>query len=119
MPEALMKTTLRFLNLNIHNSWYGMLEQHLSHWARLTAVTATEVVMERQREGRATFRVQVVLKVPGLDLHAEAMGRTLRAALVDVTQDLERQIQDRQSQRVERRASERLLSAAACAPMHD
>ena len=113
-----MRTTLRFLDLNIHNSWYPMLEQHLDHWQRLTAVTATEVVMERERDGRPTFRVQVSLKVSGPDLYTEANGRTLKAALIEATQDLERQIQDRQTQRVERRASERQLSAASAPQIH-
>jgi ribosome-associated translation inhibitor RaiA len=108
-----MKTTLQFLDLHIHNSWYPMLEQYLDHWQRLTAVTASEVVMERERDGRPTFHVRVSLKVSGPDLHTEANGPTLKAALIEATQDLERQIQGRQTQRVERRASERQLSAAS------
>ena len=111
--ESTMKTTLRFMDLNIHNSWHRMLEQHVDHWQRLTAVTATEVVMERQRDGRPAFRVQVRLEVPGGTLRAEAIARTLKAALVEATQGLERQIQDRQTQRMERRASERQLSAVS------
>ena len=96
-----------------------MLEQHVDHWQRLTAVSATEVVMERQHEGKPAFRVQVSLKVSGPDLHTEAKGRTLKAALIEATQDLERQIQDRQTQRLERRASERQLSAASALPIHE
>lgn len=108
-----MKITFRFLNLNIHNSWYRILEQHVEHWQRLTAVTATEVVLERQREGRAAFRVQARLAVAGGILHAEAVARTLKAALLETTHDLERQIQDRQNQRVQRRANERQLSVVS------
>lgn len=108
-----MKTTLRFLGLNIHNSWHRLLEQHVDHWQRLTAVDATEVVLERQHEGKPAFRVQVRLEVSGGTLRVEAIARTLKAALSAATQDLERLIQDRQTQRVERRASERQLSAAA------
>jgi ribosome-associated translation inhibitor RaiA len=114
-----MTTTLQFLGLNIHNSWYHMLDQHLDHWQRLTAVSATEVVMEREREGKPAFRVRVSLKVSGPDLHTEAHGPTLKAALVEATQDLERQIQDRQIQRVERRASERQLCAASGLQIHE
>jgi ribosome-associated translation inhibitor RaiA len=113
-----MKTTLQFLDLKIHNSWYRMLEQHADHWQRLTAVTATEVVVERQREGRPGIRVQVRLEVSGGTLHSEAFAGTLKAALVDATQDLERQVHDRQAQRVERRASERQFSAASSLQIH-
>jgi ribosome-associated translation inhibitor RaiA len=108
-----MKTTLQFLSLTVHNSWYRLLEQHLDRWQRLTAITATDVVVERQREGGPTFHVQVLLKVAGPDLHTEASGRTLKAALMGATQDLECQIQDRQMQRLQRRARERQLGAAA------
>ena len=114
-----MKTTLRFLNLNIHNSWYRMLEQQVDHWQRLTAVTATEVVMERQRDGRPAFRVEVRLEVSGGALRAEAVARTLKAALVEVTQDLEHQIQARQTQRMKRRASERQPGAASGPRTHE
>ena len=113
-----MRTTLAFLNLNVHNSWYRMLDQHVDHWQRLTTVSATEVILERQGDGRPAFRVQVRLEVSGGTLQTEAIARTLRAALVEATQDLERQVQDRQTQRVERRASERQLSAAAGPQVH-
>jgi ribosome-associated translation inhibitor RaiA len=108
-----MRTTIEFLNLNIHNSWYRMLDQHVDHWQRLTTVSATQVIMERQLDGKPAFRVQVRLEVPGGTLRTEATARTLRAALVEATQDLERQVQSRQTQRVERRASVRLVSAAS------
>lgn len=114
-----MKTTIRFLDLNVSNSWHRMLEQHVEHWQRLTAVSAAEVTMERQRDGRPAFRVQVRLEVPGATLHAEAIGRTLKAALGEATRDLERQVQDRQTRRVERRASERQLSTASGPPTHE
>ena len=108
-----MKTTLQFLGLNIHSSWYRLLEQHVDYWQRLAAVTATEVVMERQRNGRPAFRVQVRLQVSGGTLHSDTIAGTLKAALIAVTQDLERQIQDRQTRRVERRANGRRPGAAS------
>jgi len=114
-----MRTTIEFLNLNIHNSWYRMLDQHVDHWQRLTAVSATEVIMERQLDGRPAFRVQVRLEVSGGTLHTEATARTLKAALVEATQDLERQVQDRQTRRVARRANERLLSAASVLQIYE
>ena len=100
-----MKTTLQFLDLNIHNSWYRMLEQHVDYWQRLTSVTATDVVMERQPQGKPGFRVRARLAVSGGDFHAEAIARTLKAALHTASQDLETQIQARKAQRLERRAN--------------
>jgi hypothetical protein len=40
-------------------------------------------------------------------------------ALIEATQDLECQIQDRQTQRVKRRASERQLSVASGPQIHE
>ena len=98
-----MKTTLRFLDLKIHNSWHRMIEHPVDHWQRLTAVSATEMLMERQPDVRPAFRAQVRLAVSGGTLHVEAIARTLKAALTEATRDLERQIQDRRTRRVERR----------------
>lgn len=114
-----MKTTIQFLDLNIHNSWHHMIEQHVDHWQRLTTVTATEVVMERQRNGRPAIRVQVRLEAPGGTLHAEAIARTLSAALNEATHSLERQVQDRQTQRVERRTAGHQLGAAPVPQVHE
>jgi ribosome-associated translation inhibitor RaiA len=100
-----MKTTLQFLGLDIHSSYYRMLEQHVDYWQRLTAVTATDVVMERQPQGKAAYRVQVRLEVSGGDFHTGAIARTLKAALLLASRDLETQIQTRKAKRVERRAS--------------
>ena len=101
-----MKTTLQFLGLNIHSSWYRLLEQHVDYWQRLAAVTATEVVMERQLQGRPAYRVQVHLEVSGGVLHAETIAHTLKAALLMASQELETQIQARKARRVARRASQ-------------
>lgn len=113
-----MKTTVRFLNLEIHNSWHRVVEQHLDHWRRLTAVHATEVVIERQYVGRPAIRVEARLQVAGGSLHAEATARALRPALAETTRDLERQIQDRQTRRLDRRAGERQGGIAADHPVY-
>jgi ribosome-associated translation inhibitor RaiA len=116
--ESIMNTTLRFLNLNIHGSWHGMIEQQVAYWHSLTAVTATELLLERQHNGRAAFRVQVRLEVSGGNLHAEAVARTLKLALIGASRDLEHQIQNHQNQRVERRAHQRELAAGAGSPSY-
>lgn len=96
-----MKTTLQFQDLKIHNSWHRLLEENLEHWARLTAVTAAEVIMDRQREGRPAFRVQVRLETSGGRLHAEGIAPSLKAALLKVSEDLEAQIRARKARRLE------------------
>ncbi|MBI4664243.1 MAG: hypothetical protein HY735_36065 [Verrucomicrobia bacterium] len=76
-----MKTTLRYLRLNAQASWHRLLEQQLNHLHGLTPITATEVILEHQRETKPAFRVRVRLDVPGPGLHAEATRHTRRAAL--------------------------------------
>lgn len=100
-----MKTTLQFQDLKIHNSWHRLLEENLEHWQRLTAVTATDVILDRHREGRPAFRVQVRLEASGGRLYAEAIAHSIKAALLKVSEDLEAQIRARKAKRVELRAS--------------
>jgi ribosome-associated translation inhibitor RaiA len=107
-----MKTTFQFLGLDIHSSWYRILEQRVEYWQHLTAVRATEVVIERQSRGKLAFRVQVTLEVSSGNLHAEAFARTPKAALLLAGQDLETQIQARKAERVERRATHHHPAAA-------
>lgn len=99
-----MKTTLQFLGFSIHSSAQRVLDEHLDLWQRLTAVTSTEVVLERQLEPRQTFRVLVHLEVTDEVLHAEAAAASLKGALLAASQDLENQIQTRNARRVERKA---------------
>ena len=126
-----MKTTLHYLSLNAQATWPRQLEQQLEHLHRLTPITAAEVFLEHQREGKPAFRVQVRLEVPGPGthaqatrhsrrgallipgpaLHTEARGNTLEAALLKATQDLEHQVQARQLRRLERGKSKLQLSA--------
>ena len=111
-----MKTTLRLLNFDLTSSWRRLLEQHVDQWQRLAAVSATEVVLERQHTAKPGFRLQVRLETSAGPLQVEAVAPSLRAALLEATRVLERQIHHRQDQRVERRAAARLLSeAGACA----
>jgi len=94
-----------------------MMADQLKHLHRLTAITAADVVLEHRREARPAFRVQVRLEVAGPGphakvtrhtrqaallihgpaLHAEARSNTLEAALLRATQDLEHQVQARNS----------------------
>jgi ribosome-associated translation inhibitor RaiA len=100
------------VGLDIHGSSYRLVEQHVDYWQRLTAVTATEVVLERQHQGRGAFRVWARLEVSGENLQVEAISSTLKAALLMASQDLEAQIQARKAIRAERRASHSLSASA-------
>ncbi len=100
-----MRTTYQFLGFDPRGSSYRMLEQHVDYWQHLTAVAATEVVIERQPQAGPAFRVQARLEVPGGHLQAEAVARTFKAALLRASTDLETQIEARKARRLERRAS--------------
>jgi ribosome-associated translation inhibitor RaiA len=100
-----MKTTFQFLGLSVPGSCYRLLEQHVDYWQRLTTVTATEVVMDRQIQSRPTYRVQVRLEVAGGTLHAEATTRALKTALLAASKALEAQIEARKASRIARRAN--------------
>ena len=126
-----MKTTLRYRSLKAQATWHRQVEEQLQHLHGLTPITAAEVVLEHQREGKPAFRVQVRLEVPGPGLHAkatrhtrqaallihgpalhaEARGNTLEAALLKATRDLERQVQAGKLRRLERDKSQLQLSA--------
>jgi ribosome-associated translation inhibitor RaiA len=126
-----MKTTLRYLSLKAQATWHRQVEEQLQHLHSLTPITAAEVVLEHQREGKPAFRVQVRLEVPGPGqhakatrhtreaallihgpgLHAEARGDTLEAALLKATRDLEHQVQARKLRSLERGKSKLQLGA--------
>ena len=131
MMNANVKTTLRYLSLNAQATWHRQVEEQLQHLHSLTPITAADVVLEHQREGKSAFHVQVRLEVPGPGLHAkatrhtregallihgpalhaEARGNTLEAALLKATRNLEHQVQTRQLRRLERDRSQLQLSA--------
>lgn len=100
----MMKTTFQFNDLNIRSSWYPMLEQHVDYWQRLTAVTATEVVLERQHYGKSGFRVQVRLELSEGSVLAEGTASNLKSALLMASGELETKIQARKARRREGRA---------------
>ena len=68
----------------------------------LAAIDSAQVTLEWRPEDKRGFRVLTLLEVPGPDVHAEARDHTLRAALLKVVKDLERQIRSRRSRRAER-----------------
>jgi ribosome-associated translation inhibitor RaiA len=99
-----MKTSFQFLGLAVRSSWYRLLDQQLDYWQHLATVTAAEVIMERQPQGRPAYRVQVRLEVSGDTLPAEATAPSLKAALLLASQALVAQIDARKARRIARRA---------------
>ena len=110
-PEISMKISLRFLGLNAPATWNHLVMEHLKLLDKLANIESAQVDLERQREGKHTFRARVVLAVPGPDFHAEAADQTLRAALSKVVEKLEHQIRVRHNKRVARGKSNLQLGA--------
>jgi ribosome-associated translation inhibitor RaiA len=73
------------------------LERSLDQLRSLVSISATVVVLERQRAGTPAFRAFVSLAVPGPDIHAEACDHTLEAAWLKVINALRRKIVHRKS----------------------
>jgi ribosome-associated translation inhibitor RaiA len=95
-----MKISLRSLGLNTQVAWSGLVEEHLNCLQKLTNIESARVIVDRQREEAPSFRVQVVLVVPGPDYHADAADYTLAAALHKAVANLKRQILARRNKRL-------------------
>ena len=92
-----IKLRVRFRGLNPHATWHALVLSKLRRLQPLAAIASAEVILERQREGKPTFRARAELEVPGPDFHAEATDYTLQAALQKVMKNLERQIRLRKA----------------------
>ncbi len=97
-----MKISLRYHGLNAGAAWLGLIESQLAKLQKLAAIAVAQVTLEWRAEVKPSFRVAAQLEVPGPDFHAEATDHTLRAALVKVVKNLERQIRSRNSRRADR-----------------
>ena len=94
-----MKILLRSLGLNTQVAWSGQVQERLNCLQKLTTIESARVTLERHREEAPSFRVQVVLAVPGPDYHADAADFTLAAALRKAVGSLKRQILARRNKR--------------------
>ena len=97
-----MKILLRYCGLNARAYWQALIEERLKKLEALAAIASARVILERQHEVRPAFRVQTLLEVPGPDVHAEASDHTLRAAVLKVMKNLERQVRSRRQRQAER-----------------
>ena len=93
-----MKIQFQIRGLNANASLRGWLQNQLERLHRLIPVTAAEVVLEHERNGAPAFRAQVLLAVPGPDIHAAACDHTLEAVWRKVVNDLGKQIERRKNQ---------------------
>lgn len=98
-----MKIQLRYSGLNGSAFWRASVEGQLKKLEPLAAIASAQVTLERQHEVKPAYRVRAHLAVPGPDYHAEASDHTLQAALLKVTDKLERQIRSRKGRRADRR----------------
>ena len=98
-----MNITLRCHGLNSRAVWQGLVEAQLKRLQDLVAIASARVTLEWQHEVKPAFRVLALLEVPGPDFHAEASDHTLRAALLKVVNNLERQIRARKSRQADKR----------------
>ncbi len=98
-----MNIILHYSGLNARTTWRGLVEEHLKRLQAMAVIASAHVTLEWQRESKPAFRVQALLEVPGPDYHAEARDHTLRAAVLKVAKNLERQIRLRMHQRADRR----------------
>lgn len=113
-----MTTTLRPLSVNARGIWSSQVEEKSKHLGGLTPIISAVVIPVRQASDKPAFRVQVRLEVPGPGLHAadkrrkrriflllrnralraEAIGKTLQAALLKATEYLEHRVKARPAQ---------------------
>ena len=96
-----LKIMVRYRGLNARAVWQALVERELRKLQNLAAIASARVTLEWNHEVRPAFRVAALLEVPGPDFHAEASDHTLRAALLKVTKNLERQIQSRKKRRAD------------------
>ena len=94
-----MKISLHSLGLNTQVAWSGLVQERLSRLQKFTIIESARVTLERHREEAPSFRVQVVLVVPGPDYHAGAADYTMAAALRKAVDSLKRQILARRNKR--------------------
>jgi ribosome-associated translation inhibitor RaiA len=100
-----MKTTLRCLGLDDHATWQNLVLEELHRLKSLTDIESAEVILEKQRDSAAAYRVRVLQVLPGPDFRAEAADHTLAAALHEAVENLAWQIRARKTKRVEKRMS--------------
>ena len=95
--------TLRYRGMNPRSIWQRIVESQIEKLHHLASIACATVTLECNHRKKPAFRVCAKLEVPGPDFHAEATGYTLHAALLQVLNNLKRQIQSRHNRRLDRR----------------
>lgn len=95
--------SLLYRGLNPGTLWRTLVEGHIRKLQHLASIASARICLEHQCESKPAFRVSAVLEVPGPDFHAEASDCTLRAALLKVANNLQRQMRSRKNRQLNRR----------------
>ena len=98
-----MKLLLRYTGIKAAVIWEEFVKSQLGKLQKLAAIASAKVLLECRSDTAPRFRVETYLEVPGPDFHAEAKDNTLRAAMLKVVKDLEKQIRSRTSRRADKR----------------
>jgi ribosomal subunit interface protein len=98
-----MNIILRCHGLKARSFWQELVQAQFNRLQHLVAIASARVTLEWQHEVKPAFRVLALLEVPGPDFHAEASDYTLRAALLKVVKNLERQIRARKNRQADKR----------------
>lgn len=94
-----MKVPLHFRGFNIRPAWRYLVEYHVESLMELVAISKVEVILDRQRQTRPPYRLQIALAIPGPDIHATATDHTFQAALLKVVKRIRVQILGRITKR--------------------
>jgi ribosome-associated translation inhibitor RaiA len=103
------KINLLYRGLKPRALWESLVSSQIARLQHLASIASARITLERQPDSSAPFRVQAILEVPGPDYHAEATDYTLRAALLNVADNLRRQMKSRKDQQVHRRKNKTRL----------
>ena len=113
-----MKIKLQFLGTQPKPIWRDQVEKQFNRLEAAAAISTVSVAWEQRREMKPPFRVQVLLAVPGPDIHAEVREHTFQAALRKVIAELSRQIQARKSKQLRKRHQHHLRNWSGAFARH-
>jgi len=94
---------LHYLGLKPGALWHNLVEAQVSKLQHLASIASARILLHRSRQSKPAFSVSATLEVPGPDFHAAASDYTLRAAILKVVDNLQRQMKSRKARQLARR----------------
>jgi len=94
---------LHYLGLKPAALWHNLVEAQVSRLQHLASIASARIHLQRSRQSKPAFSVSATLEVPGPDFHAAASDYTLRAAILKVVDNLQRQMKSRKARQLARR----------------